>query len=127
MVNGYPSTVVYPYADVSLTPDKVKTSVIPSLTDSNKYTEFTFDVPVYLLPGEHSIVLLSNSVGYEAFVGEIGQVNIANSVKIWLKVEVPEVKLRQAGTVMLGVSVAKTRVFTEQIAAEAASTNCCSF
>ncbi len=82
VVNGYPSTVVYPYADVSLTPDKVKTSVIPSLTDSNKYTEFTFDVPVYLLPGEHSIVLLSNSVGYEAFVGEIGQVNIANSVKI---------------------------------------------
>jgi len=82
VVNGYPSTVVYPFADVSLTPDKVKTSVLPSLTDSNKYTEFTFDVPIYLLPGEHSIVLLSNSVGYEAFVGEIGQVNLANSVKI---------------------------------------------
>ena len=82
VVNGYPSTVVYPYADVSLTPDKVKTSVLPSLTDSNKYTEFTFDVPIYLLPGEHSIVLLSNSVGYEAFVGEIGQVNLATSAKI---------------------------------------------
>ncbi len=82
VVNGYPSTVVYPYADVSLTPDKVKTSVLPSLTDASKYTEFTFDVPIYLLPGEHSIVLLSNSVGYEAYVGEIGQVNLANSVKI---------------------------------------------
>jgi hypothetical protein len=82
VVNGYPSTVVYPYADVSLTPDKVKTSVLPSLTDANKYTEFTFDVPIYLLPGEHSIVLLSNSVGYEAFVGEIGQVNLATSAKI---------------------------------------------
>lgn len=82
VLSGYPSQVVYPYAEVSLTPDKVKTSTLPSLTDSDKYTEFKFDVPVYLLPGEHSIVLLSNSKGYEAFVGEIGQVNLATSTKI---------------------------------------------
>jgi len=82
VVNGYPSTVVYPYADVSLTPDKVKTSELPSLTDANKYTEFTFDVPIYLLPGEHSIVLLSNSIGYEAYVGEIGQVKLGGTTKI---------------------------------------------
>jgi hypothetical protein len=67
--NGYPSSsVVYPYADVSLTPDKVKTSVIPNIDDPAKYTEFKFEVPVFLLPGEHCIVLLSNSIGYETFV-----------------------------------------------------------
>ena len=82
VVNGYPTSVVYPYADVSLTPDKVKTTTIPSLTDSTKYTEFHFDVPVFLLPGEHSLVLLSNSNGYEAFVAEIGQTNLASSAKI---------------------------------------------
>jgi Domain of unknown function (DUF4815) len=82
VVNGYPSSTVYPYADVSLTPDKVKTSTLPSLTDSTKYTEFHFDVPVFLLPGEHSIVLLSNSNGYETFVAEIGQTNLASSAKI---------------------------------------------
>ena len=83
VVNGYPSSsTVYPYADVSLTPDKVKTSTIPNIEDVNKYTEFTFDVPVLLLPGEHSIVLLSNSIGYEAFVAEKDKINLASSAKI---------------------------------------------
>lgn len=82
VVNGYPSREIYPFSEVTLTPDKVKTSTIPSLSDPNKYTEFKFDVPVYLLPGEHSLVLLSNSIGYEAYVGEIGQTNLANSTKI---------------------------------------------
>ena len=83
VVNGYPSSsTVYPYADVSLTPDKVNTSVIPNIDDAAKYTEFKFDVPVFLLPGEHSIVLLSNSIGYETFVAEKDQVNLASSAKI---------------------------------------------
>jgi hypothetical protein len=83
VVNGYPSSsVIYPYADVSLTPDKVNTCVIPSIDDSTKYTQFTFEVPVLLLPGEHSIVLLSNSIGYETFVAEKDQVNLASSAKI---------------------------------------------
>jgi hypothetical protein len=83
VVNGYPSSsVVYPYADVSLTPDKVNTSVIPNIDDAVKYTEFKFEVPVFLLPGEHCIVLLSNSIGYETFVAEKDQVNLASSAKI---------------------------------------------
>jgi hypothetical protein len=83
VINGYPSSsVIYPYADVSITPDKVNTSVIPNIDDPLKYTQFTFEVPVLLLPGEHSIVLLSNSIGYEAFVAEKDQVNLASSAKI---------------------------------------------
>ena len=83
VVNGYPSSsVIYPYADVSLTPDKVNTSVLPNIDDPLKYTQFTFEVPVFLLPGEHCIVLLSNSIGYETFVAEKDQVNLASSAKI---------------------------------------------
>ena len=83
VVNGYPSSsVVYPYADVSLTPDRVNTCTIPNIEDSTKYTEFKFDVPVYIMPGEHSIVLLSNSIGYETFVAEKDQTNLASSAKI---------------------------------------------
>jgi hypothetical protein len=82
-VNGYPSSsVIYPYADVTLSPDKVNISTIPDITDPTKYTEFRFDVPVYLLPGEHSIVLMSNGLGYEVFVAEKDQLNLASSSKI---------------------------------------------
>ena len=72
-VNGYPSyAVIYPYATVTLTPDKVKTTDSPDLDNADKYTEFIFDTPVYLQPGEHSFVLLSNSNKYEVYAAEIG-------------------------------------------------------
>lgn len=83
VVNGYPSSaVVYPFAEKTLTPDKVKLSTIPDITDPNKYTEFKFDVPILLLPGEHCFVLLSNSNGYEAFIAGIGDTDLKTSVKI---------------------------------------------
>ena len=83
VVNGYPSSaVVYPYAEKTLTPDKVKTADTPDLTDASKYTEFKFDIPILLLPGEHSFVLVSNSNGYETYVAQIGATDIRTSVKI---------------------------------------------
>ena len=82
-VNGFPSSsVVYPFSTVSLTPDKVKTSTSPSMTDSSKYTEFVFDSPVYLQPGEHSFVVLANSNKYELYVAEIGKLDIVNGRQI---------------------------------------------
>lgn len=76
-VNGFPSSsVVYPFSTVSLTPDKVKISASPSMSDSTKYTEFVFDSPVYLQPGEHSFVVLANSNKYEVYVAEIGKLDI---------------------------------------------------
>jgi hypothetical protein len=81
--NGYPSSaVIYPYAEKTLTPDEVNITDIPDLGDANKYTEFKFDVPVLLLPGEHSFVLVSNSNGYECYVAQIGGTDIRTSVKI---------------------------------------------
>jgi hypothetical protein len=76
-VNGYPSSsVVYPFSTVSLTPDKVKVSTSPNMDDANTYTDFVFDSPVYLQPGEHSFVVLANSNKYEAYVAEIGKLDI---------------------------------------------------
>jgi len=83
VINGYPSSsITYPYAEVTLTPDKVQLTKTPNLSDSAKYTEFKFDVPVHLQPGEHSFVLLSNSNGYETYVGEIGATDIYTNTKI---------------------------------------------
>ncbi len=96
--NGYPTNEVYPFADVTLTPDRVNTTQVPSLTDSTKYTEFKFPVPVFLLPGEHSVVLLSNSIGYEAYCAEIGQTNIADSTKISEQPYVGSLFLSQNGS-----------------------------
>ena len=82
-VNGYPSsTIVYPYGSVTLTPDKVNVTDSPDLDDPTKYTDFVFDAPIYMLPGEHSFVLLSNSNGYEAYVAEVGRLDLVSGQQI---------------------------------------------
>ena len=78
-VNGYPSSgTVYPYGNIDLTPDKVKITDVPNLDDATKYTEFVFPAPVYLQPGEHSFVFLTNSLQYEMFVAEKDKTDIAS-------------------------------------------------
>lgn len=82
-VNGFPSSsVVYPFSTVSLTPDKVKVSDSPDMDNSSKYTEFIFDSPVYLQPGEHSFVVLANSNKYEMYVAEIGKLDTVSGRQI---------------------------------------------
>ena len=82
-VNGYPSsTVIYPYGSVTLTPDRVNVTDSPDLDDATKYTDFIFDTPVYMQPGEHTFVLVSNSNGYEAYVAEIGKLDLVTGAKI---------------------------------------------
>jgi hypothetical protein len=83
MVNGYPSsTVIYPYGTVVLRPDQVNVTDSPDLDDSSKYTDFVFETPIYMLPGEHSFVLLSNSNGYEAYVAETGKLDLVSGLQI---------------------------------------------
>jgi hypothetical protein len=83
MVNGYPSaTTVYPYGSVTLTPDQVNVTDSPDMDDDAKCTDFVFDTPLYLQPGEHSFVLVSNSRGYNAYVAEMGALDIVQNVKI---------------------------------------------
>ena len=81
--NGYPSSsVIYPYSTVSLTPDKVNTTLTPNLDTAGSYTEFVFDSPIYLQPGEHSFVLLANSNKYETYVAEIGKLDTVSGRQI---------------------------------------------
>ena len=82
-VNGYPhSSVVYPLGTVVLTPDKVKTTDKPDITDAAKYTDFVFDSPIYLQPGEHCFVLLANSKLYEVYVAEKGKTDLVTNKQI---------------------------------------------
>lgn len=72
-VNGYPSaTEVFPFGEVTLDPTDVKISDYPNLDDPASYTEFELDGPVHLRPGEHSVVLLSNSNSYRVFYARKG-------------------------------------------------------
>ena len=82
-VNGYPSsTTIYPYGSVTLTPDKVKTTDSPDFDDATKYTDFIFETPIYVLPGEHAFVLVSNCNSYEAYVAEVGKLDIVSGTQI---------------------------------------------
>jgi len=82
-VNGYPSSsVVYPYASVSVTPDKINITDSPSLDTVGKFTDITFDTPVYLQPGEHSFVLMANSNKYEIYIAEIGKLDMVGGKQI---------------------------------------------
>jgi len=82
-VNGFPhSSVVYPFGSVTITPDKVTVSEKPSLNDEAKYTDFVFDAPIYLTPGEHSFVLLANSNQYEVYCAEKGKTNLLDNKQI---------------------------------------------
>lgn len=82
-VNGYPSSsVVYPFSTVTLTPDKVKVTNSPNMEDSSKYTEFIFDSPVYMQPGEHSFVLLANSNKYEVYAADVGALDLVSNRQI---------------------------------------------
>jgi hypothetical protein len=82
-INGYPSSSeVYPFSTVSLTPDKVKITDEPSLDDANKYTEFEFDMPLFLQPGEHSFVILANTNEYETYIAEIGKRDLVTGRQI---------------------------------------------
>jgi len=82
-VNGYPAAGQFvPFSDVTLMPDKVKTTDFPNFDDPSKYTEFEFESPVHLLPGEHALVVLSNSNNYFIWtaVKDEKDVNTGNAV-----------------------------------------------
>lgn len=75
--NGVPvsgkNMMVYPGASVTVNPDDITVNPVPSLLNSNGGTTFQFDHPIHLLPGEHAIVLKTNSSNYKVFVAIPGQ------------------------------------------------------
>jgi hypothetical protein len=82
-VNGYPSSsIIHPHSTVTLKPASVNVSTVPSVTQANTATTFTFKSPVYLPPGEHAFVVGSDSAEYEVFVCEVGQTQIGTGARI---------------------------------------------
>ena len=68
--NGFPSTgLIVPFSEVTLLPSDVTVDVGPNTA---KATNFKFQAPVYLSPGEYAITVKSNSTVYELYTGEYG-------------------------------------------------------
>ena len=66
-LNGYPSNIILPFSDVALNPSSVNVS-----EDASAATKFNFPSLVYLQPGEYAVVVISNSLKYEAYIAEMG-------------------------------------------------------
>lgn len=83
-VNGYPhSSTVIPGSVVEKDPSEVNITNIeegeltPSLSDPATITNFKFNAPVFLMPGkEYALVIKSNSNLYEAYVAEMGALQL---------------------------------------------------
>jgi hypothetical protein len=78
-VNGFPhSYMIYPFAYKTLYPDEVSISDVPNAGNTQTKTIFTFSNPVYLQPGEHALIVQSDSLDYEAYVAELGKRQIGS-------------------------------------------------
>ena len=80
MVSGVPSSsAVFPFAEKTLVPDQVyKDTTSPNAALSSSGTKFEFPSPVYLPPGEHAIVVLTNSRFYQVYTSVDGGI-VTNS------------------------------------------------
>lgn len=87
VINGYPSSfqildgaiATVQAEDVNIHPSS------PYQTDTitpKQGTYFKFDSPVYLSPGEYSIVILSPSLDYEVWISELGENIIGTNRKV---------------------------------------------
>jgi hypothetical protein len=83
---GFPATreqtAVYPFSSVTLYPESIVVSSSPNTSIENTKTTFTFSTPVHLLPGEHCMVLRTNSSAYDVYVAELGEMLIDSSARI---------------------------------------------
>jgi hypothetical protein len=74
VVNGYPSsTEIVPFSVVSLSGDEVQVSANASIE-----TNFRFEAPVYLPPGEHAFVVRSGSTDFEVYTAVLGETTLKN-------------------------------------------------
>jgi hypothetical protein len=76
-LNGFPAQTIIPFSDVNKFPADVNVS-----DDATVPTNFEFPSLVYLQPGEYAMVILSNSLKYEAWIAELGENRIGTDRKI---------------------------------------------
>ena len=85
MVNGFPSSsIILPFSEVTLNPDKVQTSTTANAQSSNTTTSttFSFESPVYLTPDEYAITIVSNSTEYTLYSAKFGGNSTGTTRKI---------------------------------------------
>ena len=77
--NGYPSAnKILPFSTIIVQAANVNVS-----DDATASTEFVFDAPVYLSPGEeYAFVLLAQSIDYEAWISEMGKFKLGTTERI---------------------------------------------
>ena len=69
--NGYPSTTILPFSEVTLNPSSVNVS-----EDASVATTFTFPSPVYIQENvEYCFVVLANTQEYNMWISRVGQTN----------------------------------------------------
>jgi len=72
MENGYPTTSILPFSDVTIEPTEIQTSETASIP-----TKFTFRAPVYIPQSiEHCFVLFSDSNEYQVWISRMGDQEI---------------------------------------------------
>ena len=76
-LNGYPDKTIIPFSEVTKAPSAVSVSDTAATA-----TKFTFPSLVYLPPGEYAIVIMSNSLKYEAWISEMGDNIIGTTRKV---------------------------------------------
>jgi hypothetical protein len=87
-VNGFPDiNKVYfgASATVASTDVNVSSGVgsdLPNFDTASTYTEFVFLAPVFLPPGEHAIVIQTNSTDYEVFYAGLGETILGTDRKV---------------------------------------------
>jgi hypothetical protein len=78
-VNGYPksdSKLEFSRVELQNSSVNVPSSLVGVITPVP--TTFTFSDPIYIPPGEYSIIIGSSSKEYKVFVGELGQIDVSN-------------------------------------------------
>lgn len=80
-VNGYPSSdLVIPMSEVTITPNRIPTPLSTNTLPSE--TRFTFDAPIYLVPGVYVFILTTNSSKYDAFISERGKSSFVDNTLV---------------------------------------------
>jgi len=81
-LNGYPTGETLPHSKVTLFPNQVVVSSTPHYLDSNAYTEFVFECPIYIKPAElYAFIIKSSSVDYYLYYGEQNSVALKSTSK----------------------------------------------
>ena len=83
-VNGYPDAVNdIPGSIIWKNPANINIPEVNQITNGlGTPTTFTFDHPIYLIPGEYSIMISANSNKYQMYASKVGQVQYGTQTTV---------------------------------------------